>query len=97
VNGSAAWRYENDSLESTLFFTQEARPFMHFAFLVEGIDEMMQTGKATWPVERTLLTSGILDALLISKTDNSRRLPTPHLAIAYRSPWNWKQPPAASA
>jgi hypothetical protein len=90
---SAAWRYADDTVESALFYTQEARPFMHFAFLVSGIDEMMQTGKPTWPVERTLLTSGTLDALLISKKDTGRRLETPYLNIAYQSDWNWKQPP----
>jgi hypothetical protein len=91
---SAAWRYDDDSVESTLFFTQEARPFMHFTNLVQGVDEMMQTGKPAWPVERTLLTSGTLDALLVSKKDKGRRLETPYLTFSYQSPWNWKQPPA---
>jgi hypothetical protein len=91
---SAAWRYADDTVESTLFFTQEARPFMHFAFLVSGIDEMMQTGKPTWPVERTLLTSGTLDALHISKKDGGRHVETPYLKIPYRSEWDWKEPPA---
>lgn len=90
---SCAWRYADDSVESTLFFTQEARPFMHFAFLVEGIDAMMQSGKPAWPVERTLLTSGLLDALLISKKESSRRVATPYLAISYQNPRDWKQPP----
>jgi hypothetical protein len=90
---SAAWRYADDSVESTLFYTQEARPFMHFAFLVTGIDEMMQTGRPTWPVERTLLTSGTLDALHISKKNNGRRVETPYLKIPYRGEWNWQQPP----
>ena len=92
---SAAWRYQDESVDSTLFTVQEARPFMHFALLVQGIDEMMQTGKPTWPVERTLLTSGALDALLISKKDNSRRIETPYLSISYQSRWNWTQPPPA--
>lgn len=89
---SAAWRYQDESVESTQFAVQEARPFMHFAFLVQGIDEMMQTGKSSWPVERTLLTSGILDALHISKKDNSRPVATPYLSVSYESKWNWKQP-----
>ena len=90
---SAAWRYADDSADSTLFFVQENRPFMHFTNLVQGIDEMMQTGKAAWPAERTLLTSGTLDALLISKKNEGRRLETPYLGVSYECPWNWKQPP----
>lgn len=92
---SAAWRYQDESVDSAQFSVQEARPFMHFAFLVQGIDEMMQTGKPAWPVERTLLTSGTLDALLISKTDNSRPVATPYLSVSYQSQWNWKLPPPA--
>jgi hypothetical protein len=53
----------------------------------------MQTGTPTWPVERTLLTSGILDAALISKKNGGETLATPHLKIAYQSNWNWQQPP----
>jgi hypothetical protein len=89
---SAAWRYADDATESALFFVQENRPFMHFTNLVRGIDEMMQTGKSAWPVERTLMTSGTLDALLIAKLKR-RRLETPNLSFSYAAPWSWKQPP----
>jgi hypothetical protein len=91
---AAAWRYaETGETESTLFWTQEARPFYHFTYLLMGIEKMMQTGKPSWPVERTLLTSGVLDALLISKRDGGQRLETPWLDVSYRSDWNWRQPP----
>lgn len=90
---SAAWRYDDGTIDATLFAVQDARPFMHFAWLVEGIDEMMQTGRPTWPVERTLLTSGVLDALLKSKHDGGRRVETPWLRFAYQSVWNWHEPP----
>ncbi len=89
---SAAWRYQDDSVETALFAVQEARPFMHFALLVDGIDEMMQTGKPPWPVERTLLTSGTLDSLHISMNEYSRKVATPYLAVKYQSVWDWKQP-----
>jgi sugar lactone lactonase YvrE len=92
---AAAWRYAGDrSIESTLFWTQEARPFAHFNLLLVGIERMMQTGRPTWPVERTLLTSGILDAALRSKRDGGRRLDTPWLDVSYTSDWNWVEPPA---
>ena len=54
---------------------------------------MMQTGRPEWPVERTLLTSGMLDALLISKKNGGKRLATPYLNIRYSTEWNWQQPP----
>ena len=90
---SVAWRYDDDSVESTLFWTQEARPFMHFTYLVRGIERMMHTGKPAWPVERTLLTSGALDALLISKKEGGAVRETPYLNIEYATEWNWEQPP----
>lgn len=94
---ASAWRNADDSVESTLFYTQEARPFMHFALLVDGIDRMVHTGTPSWPAERTLMTSGVLDALLISKKDSNRRLETPYLKFSYTSDWTWKEPPPPPA
>jgi hypothetical protein len=90
---SVAWRYADGGMDSTLFWTQEARPFMHFAYQMRGIGEMMHTGKPTWPAERTLLTSGTLDALLISKKDGGRRIETPQLKFSYTCDRTWKSPP----
>jgi hypothetical protein len=90
---TAAWRYRDDRrIESTQFWTQEARPAAHFTLFVDGITKMMLTGKPTWPVERTLLTSGVLDALLQSHTQGGKRIATPYLHLAYRSDWRWRQP-----
>ena len=95
---SAAWRYADPAeTESALFWTQEARPFDHFSYLVQGIETMLHTGRPAWPVERTLLTSGTLDALLISKKRGGERLQTPWLDVAYQSQWNWSQPPEPRA
>ena len=90
---ATAWRTADGKTHSTYFHTQEARPFSHFEHLLRGVEQMMHTGKPTWPVERTLLTSGTLDALLVSRQQNGKRLKTPWLHIEYQSDWQWKQPP----
>ncbi|WP_435005076.1 hypothetical protein P12x_002966 [Tundrisphaera lichenicola] len=90
---SGAWRYRDDRrVESTRFETQEARPAGHFSLLLDGIEKMMLTGVPTWPVERTLLTSGTLDALLQSLSRGGVRVETPYLNVAYQPTWRWKQP-----
>jgi hypothetical protein len=91
---TAAWRDAGTGqIESTHFWTQEARPFMHFTYLLKGIEQMIQTGKPAWPVERTLLTTGILNAYFVSKKAGGRQLMTPWLDIRYQSDRDWRQPP----
>ena len=91
---AVAWRSSDPAtVTSTLFWTQELRPFQHFTYLLMGIERMMHSGRPTWPVERTLITSGVLDALLQSKKAGGTPLETPHLDIAYGTDWNWQQPP----
>ncbi len=89
---SAAWRYADDTTASTLFALPEHRPYPGFINQVRGIEQMMHTGKPTWPAERTLLTSGTLDALLISLRDGGDWLETPHLGLSYATVWEWSQP-----
>jgi hypothetical protein len=75
---SAAWRYADGGAESTLFWVQEGRPGMHFTWLLHGIEQMMLTGKPSWNVERTLLSSGALHALWSprKKTNAGSKRPT---------------------
>lgn len=97
---SAAWRYADDGperpvrpIESSLFWTQEGRPGGHFTLLLDGIEQMMLTGKPSWNVERTLLTSGALHALLVSLKEDQRRVETPQLLLDYQPTWRWIEPP----
>jgi hypothetical protein len=66
---------------------------MHFTWLLRGVEEMMLRGEPAWNPERTLLTSGALDALLRSLKEGGARRETPHLSITYQPRWRWEAPP----
>ena len=60
-------------------------PHPHFSYLSLNIQKMFLTGRPQYPVERTLLVSGVLEALLDSRYRGHVRLETPHLGVAYAS------------
>ena len=56
------------------------------ACLMHQVETMIESGRAPYPVERTLLVSGVLESCLDSKLQAHRRLDTPHLAVRYQPP-----------
>jgi hypothetical protein len=71
---------------STMFGPRErTRPLPHFDGLVRCIEEMFITGKPLYPVERTLLTTGMLAFLFESKRAR-KPVETPALDVVYRAP-----------
>jgi hypothetical protein len=57
-----------------------------FSYLGRNIEEFFLTGVVPSPVERTYLTTGILEAALISRSRGGRLLATPHLGdIVYQA------------
>ncbi|MBK9166048.1 MAG: hypothetical protein IPM24_01140 [Bryobacterales bacterium] len=54
-----------------------------FKAFSHAIQHHLSHGKAPWPVERTLLTTGILDAAMHSRRRGGASLATPHLEMAY--------------
>jgi hypothetical protein len=73
---------------STHFYLQQPDPFAHFAYQLRAIESLVNTGHAPYPVERTLLTTGILDAVMLSRHEKHRVVLTPHLEIRYQ-PTDW--------
>src|SRR5207244_12710651 len=70
---------------STLFHLPPNPNVTYSAALMSTAEELFVTGKAPYPVERTLLTSGLTAAGLRSLHDG-KRMETPHLAVTYQPP-----------
>jgi len=71
-------------------------PHAHFSYLSLNLEEMFITKVPAYPVQRTLLVSGILEAALTSRHEGGRRLETPWLDVVYTAsddiPWRPRGP-----
>jgi len=83
----AANLHGRDKPVATWFEVQNKFPYGHFAYLLKAIEHMVHTGWPAYPVERTLLTTGIINAAMRSHT-TSKPVETPHLDILYK-PADW--------
>jgi hypothetical protein len=81
-----AARVKGKGVMSTQFFLSPVPNVTYSACLVSKIEELFATGKAPYPVERTLLVSGTLEACLTSRLDGQKRLETPQLDVRYQAP-----------
>jgi hypothetical protein len=81
-----AARVKGSGVQSTQFFLSPEPNVTYSACLVRKIEELFETGKAPYPVERTLLAGGILESCLTSRLEGQKRLQTPHLDVRYRAP-----------
>jgi hypothetical protein len=71
---------------STQFFLTPGENVTYSACLVAKIEEMIVTGRAPFPVERTMIVSGMLEACLTSRVQDFARLETPQLHVGYQPP-----------
>jgi hypothetical protein len=76
----------SSQLWSTQFLLTPEPNVTYSACLMHKAREMFESGVAPYPVERTLLVSGILESCLTSKVRDHARLETPHLDVAYHGP-----------
>jgi hypothetical protein len=82
-----AAKVEGEAKPSSCLFWLPPPPGAAFLeALTAHIEKFLATGKPPYPVERTLLTSGILDHVLESRVQNSKRLETGDLDIRYAPP-----------
>ena len=71
---------------STLFHLPPNPNVVYSAALMSQVERMFMTGVAPYRVERTLLTSGLVQAGLQSLAAGQKRQDTPHLAVRYQAP-----------
>jgi hypothetical protein len=68
---------------ATRFYTGPWQNRNLFKALSHAIQHHFRSGVAPYPVERTLLTSGVLDAAMHSRAQRGAVLKTPHLEFGY--------------
>ena len=71
---------------SCLFHLPPPPGAKYFDALVANIEKLFNSGQSPYPVERTLLTSGILDFALESHHLRGARVETPELDVRYTAP-----------
>lgn len=79
-----AARIKGKGVASTQFFLSPTPNVTYSACLVSKIEELFVTGKAPYPVQRTLIVSGALESCLQSRKQGGKKLDTPHLAVKYQ-------------
>ena len=70
---------------STLFYLPPNPNVTYSAALMEQAEETFVTGKSPYPVERTLLTGGLVEAGVQSLAKD-KRISTPYMKVRYRVP-----------
>lgn len=80
----AAARLKEGEIFSVLFYLPYYSMRNFFSPLVHHIETLFLTGKAPYPIERTLLTTGMTASGVESLYQKQKRLETPHLAVKYQ-------------
>jgi hypothetical protein len=82
-----AARIKGETQPASCLFHLPAPPgARHFDCLASTIEKMLESGKPSYPVERTLLTTGILEVAMTAHHFRGTRLETPHLEVHYSAP-----------
>jgi len=71
---------------STLFYLPPNPNVVYSASLMSKAEETFLNCRTPYPIERTLLTTGLVEAGVRSLGTGQKRIDTPHLAIRYQPP-----------
>jgi hypothetical protein len=83
---TVAVELENNPKPFSTLMRLQGKPHHHFGCLVKNIEILFETGKPPYPVERTMLSSGILDFALESRIQGHQKLQTPELSrVSYQT------------
>ena len=83
---NVAARIKGGEIFSVLFYLPYYTMRNFFSPQVNHIESLFLTGKSPYPIERTLLTTGMTASGIESLYQDQKRLETPHLAIRYEPP-----------
>lgn len=83
---NAAIRLKNDEIISTQFYAPPEPNVVYSGRLMAHVEEMIVSGKAPYSVERTQLTSSVIERALDSRIAGYRKLETPEFNIRYQAP-----------
>jgi hypothetical protein len=72
--------------QSCLFYLPAPPGAKYFDCLVANIEKLFENQRSPYPVERTLLTTGALDAAMGSHHHKGTRVETPELELRYAAP-----------
>lgn len=81
---NVAARLKGNEVFSVQFYLPYYSMRNFFSPLVHHIETLFLTGKAPYPIERTLLTTGMTASGVESLFQQQKRLETPHLAVPYQ-------------
>ncbi len=72
-------------IQSVQFLLPGQPNVVYSSCLMAQVEKMIVTGHAPYPVERTLLVSGMLERCLESRLNGHKRLTTPELNVVYQA------------
>jgi hypothetical protein len=87
--GGTKWQFacqlaDEPTPRATTFYVGPWQNRNLFKALSHAIQYLFREHKAPYPIERTLLTTGVLDAAMQSRFEGGKRLDTPQLSVAYQ-------------